>query len=254
MLSPVQRRGLLQALGLMLASGALMLVASGAAAAAGAGLAIALALQTVVGAGGGATVGAAMLGRWPRLGVFSVRALVGAVGIGLALALLGSGCVTVTWHVVPASRATLDAQAAALAPLLGGEVWVALVTLAVLPGILEEVLYRGAMREGLAGWTPGRRAIVLGVIFAAAHGSPWAAAPLFVVGAVLARLADRSGGWGLAALAHVVLNGFGVAVWGRVFADGAAPIEVGALAIAGGGGGVAFALAVLRAPARPPAA
>jgi len=83
--------------------------------------------------------------------------------------------------------------------------WI-LVCAAVLPGICEETLFRGAIQGVL--WRRGSRwaVLVTAVLFAAFHVNPVVVLPLFFLGVVFGTLAARTGSALPAILAHVANN------------------------------------------------
>lgn len=77
---------------------------------------------------------------------------------------------------------------------------------AVLPGICEETLLRGAI-QGLLWRRGGRWAVlVTAVLFAAFHVNPWILLPLLLLGVVFGTLAARTGSVLPAVLAHFAAN------------------------------------------------
>jgi membrane protease YdiL (CAAX protease family) len=83
-----------------------------------------------------------------------------------------------------------------------------IVCLAVLPGICEELLFRGTVLAGLTtGIGRGGAVVVSSFLFAAMHGSPDRFLPQFVLGMFLAGLTIRSGSIAPAMLAHAIHNG-----------------------------------------------
>lgn len=86
--------------------------------------------------------------------------------------------------------------------------WAGLILLAaVLPGICEEMLFRGVILRGLRRRLPPGWAIVLtALLFAGLHFSPWRFLPQFVLGCILGWLALRSGSCWPAAVVHAGHN------------------------------------------------
>jgi sodium transport system permease protein len=79
---------------------------------------------------------------------------------------------------------------------------------AILPGICEELLFRGTVLAGLTrGIGRGGAIVVSAFLFGALHGSPDRFLPQFVLGMFLAGLTVRSGSIVPAMLAHAIHNG-----------------------------------------------
>lgn len=89
--------------------------------------------------------------------------------------------------------------------------WPGLLLLAaLLPGVVEEVLFRGVVLHGLRrNLSSGAAIVVCALLFAALHLSPWRFLPQFAFGCLLGWLALRSGSVWPAAIAHAAHN----AVW-----------------------------------------
>ncbi len=81
------------------------------------------------------------------------------------------------------------------------------VTVALVPAICEEVLFRGLVQGSLARAVGGiRAAIVAGVIFGAYHLNPFSLVPLVVLGVYFGYLVYRSGNLTLAVSVHFFNN------------------------------------------------
>lgn len=84
----------------------------------------------------------------------------------------------------------------------------------VLPGVMEEWVFRQRLGRLLMERTVAYRAIASSAVFALIHLDPLSMAPLFVVGLVLFGV-HRRWGYPAAAVTHVVFNLFGIFVWNR---------------------------------------
>jgi hypothetical protein len=89
----------------------------------------------------------------------------------------------------------------------GAQVILAVTAVAILPGVVEELLFRGVLMEGLRRELPAKAAIWLtALLFAFMHGSI-AALPVHVaLGFILTLLAFRQGNLQLAMIYHFVHN------------------------------------------------
>lgn len=83
-----------------------------------------------------------------------------------------------------------------------------LLVLAVVPGICEEVLFRGFMQTGLVRLMggAGRGVVLSALLFAAFHLDPWRFAGVFVLGLFLGLLVVRSGSLWPAVAGHALNN------------------------------------------------
>lgn len=87
---------------------------------------------------------------------------------------------------------------------------------AVLPGLVEEALFRGVILTGLRRHCSGAAAVLVSaLLFAALHLDPWRFLPQLALGVLLGWLALRTGSCWPAALAHAVHNA-GVLVLARL--------------------------------------
>lgn len=93
-----------------------------------------------------------------------------------------------------------------------------LVTMALLPGICEEVLFRGAIQGILERRGTARGVVITAVLFGLFHLDPWRLIPTMFLGLVLGMLVVRTGSLVPAILAHVANNGVAVTV-GYLFQD-----------------------------------
>lgn len=83
----------------------------------------------------------------------------------------------------------------------------ALATLALLPAVCEEIVFRGALARGLATRLPTwGAALVSAAVFSAYHLSPVQAVPTFTLGALLAVIAIRGGSIVPTMIAHAINN------------------------------------------------
>ncbi len=78
---------------------------------------------------------------------------------------------------------------------------------AILPGVVEEALYRGVMLTGLRKHlSPAAAVLVCALLFAVMHLSPWRFLPQLALGCLLGWLTLRTGSCWPAALAHALHN------------------------------------------------
>ena len=88
-----------------------------------------------------------------------------------------------------------------------------LVTLAVVPGLCEELLFRGYAQRQFERWGgPGAGILLSGILFGAYHLRPTQLLPLVVLGTYLAYLTWRMGSILPAIVVHIVHNGLAVLV------------------------------------------
>ncbi|MBP1656498.1 MAG: Abortive infection protein [Bacteroidetes bacterium] len=87
------------------------------------------------------------------------------------------------------------------------ELLLVIFTVAVVPAVSEEVLFRGLVQRDLESITSGTRsAIIAGVLFAFYHLNPFSLVPLVTLGIVFGLIVYRSGNLALAMLAHFLNN------------------------------------------------
>ena len=146
--------------------------------------------------------------RWP-----SIRSMICAfllcVGCFLILPLLTN----LQNLIVPTPPAYQQALKEIFRKLAAGHSLAVIVAFgAVLPGLCEELAFRGFILSGLSGsWRPWWAAIVSALLFAGAHLDPYKFAPIFLMGILLATLALRSGSIIPGMFFHVLNNG--TAIW-----------------------------------------
>jgi membrane protease YdiL (CAAX protease family) len=95
--------------------------------------------------------------------------------------------------------------------LLSGSLFWVLLVFAILPGICEELLFRGFLLAGLRDLRPGRTALVVGVFFGLFHMQIDKIPVHTLLGVLLAVVVLRSGSIYLAMLIHMVNNGLALA-------------------------------------------
>jgi membrane protease YdiL (CAAX protease family) len=200
------------------------------------------ALNTIVAMGGAALFLAATWGVDARPGRGGAPVVTAGLVSGVGFGLFGTGALTVIHGVFPATveqRAGREAmyqslvQADSAAMML-----VVFVVVAVLPGIFEEWLFRGVLRERLASIRSPLPHALNGLAFALIHADVAGFAPYLVVGAGLSLLAVQQGGWRATAIAHVALNTLNALVLPRLLGTDPGPDWIGP-AMLGGGLGVA---------------
>jgi membrane protease YdiL (CAAX protease family) len=81
-----------------------------------------------------------------------------------------------------------------------------LVVGAILPGICEEALFRGAIFGVLQRKTPTRAITISALLFAVYHLSPWNLLPAFFLGVLLGKLRERTGSIVPGMVAHACSN------------------------------------------------
>jgi membrane protease YdiL (CAAX protease family) len=115
---------------------------------------------------------------------------------------------------------TLDEYASHLAELLRVDepLWIPIVllTVAVAPAYTEERVFRGLLREQLAGWSPLYRVLLIALLFAGIHVSPTSVVPILVIALFWTWLADRTGGWLAPAITHGAFNATSAVVMSRL--------------------------------------
>ena len=134
-------------------------------------------------------------------------AVVGPIAIGCSLALAG----LTFWFAgqpppQPVEQVIEDLHARfGLAGLV--------VLAAILPGVVEEALFRGVILTGLRRHlSPAAAVMISALMFAALHLSPWRFLPQLALGCLLGWLTLRTGSCWPAALAHAIHNGAVVVV------------------------------------------
>lgn len=174
---------------------------------------------------------ALLMQRGMKLSVSGGRADVGtvcaALVIGVALAMFGVGFLGVAQDLSPWAARMQTQYVVALRPLLQPEnpsaIPSVLLAVALMPSLMEEWLFRGVMRESLAGYSQAYRVVVIGLLFGAAHGSLLHAIPLAYIGMVLTVLSDRTEGFGAAIVAHAALNATNGVLAPRIWPDAELP-------------------------------
>ena len=94
----------------------------------------------------------------------------------------------------------------ALAPHTLPDLLVLLFVAAVLPGICEELLFRGAIFGVLQRKGNGKAIIISAALFAVYHLNPWNLLPVFALGLLLGMLRARSGSVLPGMIAHLSVN------------------------------------------------
>jgi sodium transport system permease protein len=157
----------------------------------------------------------------------SARALLAApllvpVAVGAALLLQG-----LLEGVLPLPRAAQEADV--LAALEGLSLPVLLLLIAVSPAICEELLFRGAVLDGLRrDRAPARAVLLQAALFALAHASVHRLAPTFLLGVLLGTVTLRARSVLPAMLLHALYNGTLVVIaWREV------EVPAGTLALVG---------------------
>jgi len=163
--------------------------------------------------------------RWPGSTALVLAALgaLGTLGFGILVTALQQA-------LVPLDPFWTQLVEDTFLPLSGG--W-SLLLLSLLPGVCEELLFRGAvlglLRKGL---TPRGAIVIQAAVFAVAHlyGFRWL--PTFGVGLACGWLVVRTGSLLPAMVLHTVHNGLAASLGGRVALDLGAATTQGALVVA----------------------
>jgi sodium transport system permease protein len=190
------------------------------------------------------------------------RGLAAALLLGLSLA--APLAVAEGWLVrVSGMEDVLKQAAETLGPLLTSQLTpvVAVLVLGLMPGVLEEVAFRGALQGALHRvMAPGGAILVQALVFGLAHGHPLRFPPTFVLGILLGVLRHRTGSVLPGMVLHATHNSLAVLALGGLSDMGAdeealAPLlangwlwAADGLALAGG----AWLLARVRRPDPPP--
>jgi sodium transport system permease protein len=134
---------------------------------------------------------------WPSRSALGTGAVcIGAALIGVGLFVTGAAVALATWGQ-SASPELRDLAERLISLVRSGPAWRALLLLAVMPAVCEEILFRGWVLAGLAGPAPSlRRALVAVIVqaalFAAFHLLPERMPQTFAVGIVLGWLTLRT--------------------------------------------------------------
>jgi CAAX protease family protein len=97
--------------------------------------------------------------------------------------------------------------------LFSQNVWGVLIAVAVATPIIEELVFRGVILEGLRTRYPARTAVIVSaVLFGLMHGIPWAMVNAFLLGLFLGWLMVKTGSLQLCIVAHALYNGIDFAI------------------------------------------
>jgi membrane protease YdiL (CAAX protease family) len=139
--------------------------------------------------------------RLPKPGVWLAVLVAAPCGI-----LAGTGLFRLMGFVFPVPEEVIEAFSEALLPP-GIPLWQVLLFLAVLPGVMEELAFRGALLHGLhRRLHPVALALVVGALFGLFHGALFRVAPTAFLGVLLAVITMLTGSIFPAMLWHVVNN------------------------------------------------
>jgi membrane protease YdiL (CAAX protease family) len=148
--------------------------------------------------------------RWPRM----PRSVWGAMMLALAgLGVLVSNIPVAVDRVYPMSQDYLELFEKFLRADSTGELVVLLIIAALVPGICEEIAFRGLIQGGIRR-TYGVKAavIVTSLLFAFIHLSPWNFFALIAMGMFLGILREKTGSIWPGAVAHAVNNAIALSV------------------------------------------
>jgi hypothetical protein len=150
---------------------------------------------------------------------FGFKAVLAGLVLGTGAAAVANPLFTLALDALPTIPEWIMGRLIALEEILShrGPVDVAAqaIGLCVLPGVMEEWVFRHRLAphlEGHSGWVRG---MASGGVFAVIHLDPLSFLPLFAVGVLLFRLYEARG-YVAAAAGHIAFNLFGVFVWNRV--------------------------------------
>ncbi|PKN79390.1 MAG: CPBP family intramembrane metalloprotease domain-containing protein [Candidatus Cloacimonetes bacterium HGW-Cloacimonetes-1] len=90
--------------------------------------------------------------------------------------------------------------------------WIVLLIVAVLPGICEEILFRGFLMRFFEQYGTKLSVVIVAMLFAAFHLDPFRFIPVLLLGLLLGYLTVRSGSIINSMLSHTINNGFAVVV------------------------------------------
>ena len=144
--------------------------------------------------------------RWRPVSIgMAARAVVlGVTGWGMAvLVVLGSNALLKPFIGAPPDFSAL------MSPMIATSVWQLppiLLVGAVLPGICEETLFRGAMQGTVERRGPWKAVVLIAALFAAFHMNPWNLVPAFVLGLVFGTLTVRTSSIVPSMIAHACNN------------------------------------------------
>ncbi|MFM2055219.1 MAG: hypothetical protein RL456_3256 [Pseudomonadota bacterium] len=128
----------------------------------------------------------------------------GVVALGVSLA--GFGLTVLLIGQPPESERAVERVLHGLHADLGAIGLLAIA--ALLPGVVEELLFRGVILRGLrCRLSPSAAVIITALLFAALHLSPWRFLPQLLMGCLMGWLALRHGSVWPAVAAHAVHNG-----------------------------------------------
>jgi len=148
--------------------------------------------------------------RWPRISL----GIWGAIMLALiGLGVLVSNIPVAVDRVYPMSKDYLELFEKFLRADSTGELILLLIVAAVVPGICEEVAFRGLIQSGIQR-TYGTKAgiIITSLLFAVIHLSPWNFLALIAMGLFLGILREKTGSIWPGALAHTVNNTIALSV------------------------------------------
>ena len=91
-------------------------------------------------------------------------------------------------------------------------IWIQLAVIALLPGICEEVLFRGFLIRFYEGYGKKAAVIISALLFAAFHLDPFRLLPTFLLGLLLGYLTLRSGSIVNSMLSHFINNAFALVI------------------------------------------
>lgn len=157
------------------------------------------------------------------VGVAPWRGLALALVLGVLLSVVSNALMLVLAQLVPWLAEAAEARAPFIHQVIAPDnptLWpLVLLVVAFSPGVLEEAFFRGGLRELFIRQRAVWRVGAIALAFALLHGDMLGFVPLLLLGLVLGWMAERTGGWAMAAAAHVGHNAASIvagwATWGE---------------------------------------
>ncbi len=202
---PVREGRLRPAAGLGLAAGAALLFFGGGMALSGSPPSWSLALLPPL----AFLLPAVLLARFARAGrlVFPTADLPLRGASGGAVTLFGASLLALALAGLVARWAGPNPEEAEIWRWVAGfGPWSRIVLLALVPGLCEEVFFRGALLACLRSWGAVPACLASGLLFALFHGSPLRLLPVAVLGVALAAVVWLTGNLWMAVAGHVLHN------------------------------------------------
>ncbi len=169
--------------------------------------------------------------RWPGTTVATVAAMAGAVLVGSGLFTVGAAAALAAWggDVSPEARGLAERL---IGLIRDNPTWLAVLILAVMPAVCEELFFRGWALSAFAGDRPTTRravgaVVAQGAIFAAFHLLPERMPQTFAMGIVLGWMTLATRSILPAIIAHAAHNATPVVLVAQASPDELAALEAG---------------------------